>query len=144
MLGWTFQVGSGPISCRFRKCAWFYWLQLSSIHLIIYIFVLWLTKPVSFQGYKSFQNLLVDSLLSCKMAFAFEWQASRINASAFKGHLLDFNRVECAVDNIYVSFCVIIHFCTLGSHRWLFVILTLSCMVHNTITFFLPLFFLSI
>ena len=39
------------------------------------------------------------------MVFEFERQVSRINASAFKGHLLDF----ILVDNVYASFCVNIH-----------------------------------
>ena len=116
---------------------------LQSIWLSISSFYGWQNQFLS-KVISHFKICWFDSLLSCKMAFAFEWQASRINASAFKGHLLDFNRVECTFGNVYVSLSVIIHFYMLGFHRWLFVIFTLSCMVHNTITFFLSLFFLSI
>ena len=88
------QVGGELIHQWFQEDALFYLLQLSSIHLIGYIIFLLLAKPIPFQFISTFVSLIP---LSCKMFFAFKGQVSKINASAFKGHLLDFICVECVV-----------------------------------------------
>ena len=80
------QVGGELIHQWFQEDALFYLLQLSSIHLIGYIIFLLLAKPIPFQFISTFVSLIP---LSCKMVFAFKGQVSKINASAFKGHLLD-------------------------------------------------------
>ena len=72
------------------------------------------------------------------MVFAFGQQVLRINASAFKGHRLDFIHVEC-VDGKRLTTSTPD---TLGFIHWSLVTLMLSRMVDNTVTFFLPLFFL--
>ena len=96
----------------------------------------------------SFSRLkIISKFVSCKMVFALERQVSRINASSCKGYFLDFIHVECVVNKRSTtsmppfegSYTV----CTLGFFHWSFVILTLSCIVNNTIKLFLPLFFLS-
>ena len=105
-------------------------ITVTSIHLIGYIFVILLTKPIPFQGYKSLQNLLFDTVI---LENGFCVRAASV-----------MDTQKCVDKGLRIStppFVWLYLERMLSLFRWSFVILTLSCMVDNTITFFLQLSF---
>ena len=141
------------VGLKFSGLGWADTSLIPRTHLILLITAIfnpfhWLYLLLIACKTNSFSRLkVISKFVSCKMVFALERQVSRINASSFKGYFLDFIHIECVANKRSTtsmpafegSYTV----CMLGFFHWSFVILTLSCIVDNTIKLFLPLFFLS-